>query len=108
MSAELLKRKVTREIGIKERRTITDAIKEYVPESPNKKFYYKNYTDLVYKSVLGMSAKKYQLSMEIPDGKIRDYLTEQQLKKIAQIEDVVKTLLSIGKGYEEIKNILKK
>ena len=45
------------------RRTLKDTIKDCVPETPNKRFMYKNYTDLIYKMLYGMNCKKLKESL---------------------------------------------
>ena len=107
MQKELARRKVTREIAVKARKSLTDIIRDEVPDSTNKRFAYKHYTDLVYKVVLGMNAKKFEVANEIPRGKIRDYLTENQIKKIEDLETLVKGLLKLKTPYANIKEILR-
>ncbi len=49
--------KIIRARSKAERRLFTEILKEVLPESPNKKWAYKQFTDLVYKHVTGYNAK---------------------------------------------------
>ena len=65
---------------------------------------YSTYTDLIYKAVLGKSAK--QLREEFGIGKqdnLRDLLSEEELAKVKSVEMVVSGLVDCGWGYDEIK-----
>lgn len=80
------------------RRSLTDVIKTEIcekTESVNeKKFAYKNYTNLIYKS----------LGLKPPVD--RDSLPEETLEKIAKKENLVSLLIQDGKGYNQIKDII--
>lgn len=68
---------------------------------------YSTYTDLVYKAVLGKSAK--QLRDEYGIGKqdnLRDFLSEEELAKVKSVEMVVSGLVDCGWGYDEIKSFI--
>ena len=92
-----------REKGKATRRTLTDAIKEDYPDSPHKRFMYKNFTDLVYRTVFGKTAK--QLKEEYGDN-IRDKLSDSQLKKLKAVEGLIENYIALGYGYDTIKSIL--
>ena len=80
------------------RRSLTDVIKTEIcekTESVNeKRFAYKNYTNLIYKS----------LGLKSPVD--RDSLPEETLEKIAKKENLVSLLIQDGKGYNQIKDII--
>lgn len=80
------------------RRSLTDVIKTEIcekTESVNeKRFAYKNYTNLIYKS----------LGLKPPVD--RDSLPEETLEKIAKKENLVSLLIQDGKGYNQIKDII--
>jgi prophage antirepressor-like protein len=80
------------------RRSLTDVIKAEIcekAESVNeKRFAYKNYTNLIYKS----------LGLKPPVD--RDSLPEETLEKIAKKENLVSLLIQDGKSYNQIKNII--
>lgn len=88
------------------RKTLTDEIKETVPESPHKKFIYKHYTDLAYKVAFGMNAKQLReiLGLSKTDN-IRDHLSKDGLNKVIAIESVIRGYLKLGKDYDNIKNL---
>ena len=92
-----------REKGKFIRRTLTDAIKEDYPDSPHKRFMYKNFTDLAYRTVFGKTAK--QLKEEYGDN-IRDKLSDSQLKKLKAVEGLIENYIALGYGYDTIKSIL--
>lgn len=98
---------IARELGKEARKTLTDVIKEQLPDTLHKKFMYKNFTDLVYKSMLGVNTKelKDNLGLDKKDN-LRDYLSGEQLERIQDGEEVVKSLLKLGRTYKEIKDIL--
>lgn len=90
-----------------ERRLFTDIIKEILPESPNKKWAYKQYTDLVYKHVTGYNAKQLREMYDKPsDFNVRDLLTPQQLKEVSKYESIIQGLLQLGQDYQGVKAIL--
>lgn len=90
-----------------ERRTLTDIIKELVPESPHKQWVYKHYTDMVYKTVTGYNAKELRALNNLDEkANVRNYLTPEQLKAVIRYEKIIQGLLSLGMSYEEIKAVL--
>ena len=108
MRNELEKRAITRAVAKDARNALTDAI-NLLPDSPHKKFKYKQYTELVYKTAFGINTKELKIKLDIPmNANLRDYLTEVQLKKIQKIENQVASLVELGYEYKDIKEILKK
>ena len=102
-------RVIMREVGKAQRRILTDAIKEYIPESEHKKFAYPNYTNLIYKTLFGMSTKEIRKICGIGTNRnIRDMLNVSELKALSQAERTVDVLLSLGMTYDEIKEQLSK
>ena len=68
---------------------------------------YSTYTDLIYKAVLGKTAK--QLREELGIGKqdnLRDLLSTEELAKVKSVEMVVSGLVDCGWGYNEIKEFI--
>lgn len=91
------------------RRTLTDTIKDCVPETPNKRFMYKNYTDLIYKMLYGMNCKKLKESLGLDKkASLRDYMSEDEIKRVEQIENLISSLIASNYTYTEIKDILSK
>lgn len=98
---------ITREVGKAARRSLTDAIKENVPDSPHKKFAYKNYTDLVYRNALGCSCKKLKEEKGLDrNDNLRDFLDSVESKAVKSMEECVRSLVDLGYDYQEIKDII--
>lgn len=108
MQAQLQKltieREVARQLGKQMRRTMTDAIRDYLPESPTKKWAYSGYTDMVYKVLFGKTAK--QLKAEFHTKSVRDCLSKEDLGKLREAEHIVEVLLQLGRTREEVKQEL--
>lgn len=99
--------KIIRARSKAERRLFTDILKEVLPESPNKKWAYKQYTDLVYKHVTGYSAKQLrELNDKPKDFNVRELLTPQQLREVMKYESIIQGLLQLGQDYHGVKAIL--
>ena len=96
---------VQRAIGKEKRKTFTDALKESGENERMKGFAYSTYTNMIYKLVLGMSAKKYKKMNDI-DGNLRDKLNGRQLNLIKTLEDIAKAQLDLGFEYEEVKEMI--
>lgn len=89
-----------------ERKGMTDAIKE-LPETPHKRFKYKIYTDMIYKAVTSQTAKVLKEMRGYKKGaKPQEYLTTDELKKIANLESRVAVLIEAGLEYDKIKEIV--
>lgn len=99
--------KIIRAKGKAERRLFTDVIKELVPESPNKKWAYKHYTDLIYRHVTGYNSKQLRQQYDKPDDyNVRELLTPQQIREVIKFETIIQGLLNLGQDYEGVKSIL--
>ena len=108
MEGILNRRIALREAGKIARKSLTDTIRDEIPESPHKKFKYKHYTDLVYQFSIGCTSKKFREFHNLDkDANIRDYLSSEQLKKVEKVESMVKSLISFNWDYEQVKNFLK-
>ena len=70
-----------------------------------KGFAYSTYTNMIYKLVLGMSAKQYKEKYNIEDN-LRDHLNEKQLGLIKILEDIAKAQLNLGFEYSEVKEMI--
>lgn len=93
-----------REKGIAVRQALTKAIQQSGENDRMHGHAYSTYTDLIYKVVLGKSAK--QLREEFGIGKqdnLRDLLSAEELAKVKSVEMVVSGLVDCGWGYDEIK-----
>lgn len=93
-----------REKGIAVRQALTKAIQQSGENDRMHGHAYSTYTDLIYRAVLGKSAK--QLREEFGIGKqdnLRDLLSAEELAKVKSVEMVVSGLVDCGWGYDEIK-----
>lgn len=96
-----------REKGIAVRQALTKAIQQSGENDRMHGHAYSTYTDLIYKAVLGKSAK--QLRDEYGIGKqdkLRDLLSAEELAKVKSVEMVVSGLVDCGWGYDEIKTFI--
>ena len=107
MQKELISRKVVRAKAKEARSRMTDAIRDYIAESPNKHWQYKHFTDLVYRKAFGKSAKELRLEMCVRDNdQVRDNLTAIELEILEKAEVFVAGLVMAGYQYAEIKTII--
>lgn len=96
-----------RAVGRSVRLSMTDSIRNYIPETQNKKFKYKHFTDLIYKKVLGKTKKQIDEELGYKVENLRDICTDDQLNKFCEYENEISVLIKYGKDYGEIKKILK-
>lgn len=100
---------VLRQAGIVDRRNMTDSIRDNVEECPNKKFQYRNFTDLVYKHLFGLTAKKLREELGLDKTEeLRDFLDEEQLKAVQRLERNIASMIEQGMTYSEIKSVLER
>ena len=98
---------IERDKGVVIRHILTDTIKMKVTESPNKKFAYPNYTNLIYRTLFGKTAKELETYYGVKSGEsIRDFFTGDDLEKMQSMEMLVCSLINCGWGYSEIKNFI--
>jgi phage regulator Rha-like protein len=86
---------------------LTDAIKELIPESPHKKWAYKQYTDLAYKIVTGRTAA--QLRKErCASAKVVaiDFMNAEEIQQVAKAQSQIAVLLELGMDYEQAKTLI--
>ena len=84
--------------GIKTRRTLTDEVKDWLKENEitnhhKQTYYYSTVSDMCNEAVLGMVAKEIRIQRNIP-GKVRDHLTDAELKSIDFLEQLAMKLMS--------------
>lgn len=101
-----IEREVERQLGKQMRRTLTDAIKDYLPETLSKKWAYGRYTDMVYKVLFGKTAK--QLKAKYHTKSIRDCLSKEDLEKLREAEHITEVLIQLGNTEAQIKEQLNK
>lgn len=104
------KQEITRAVGIETRKSLTDAVQESGEQERMHGHGYSTYTKMVY-SVTGLTEAFKEFRMDYPQTwkkkKFRDYLKEEDSKRIEQAEAFVKPLLEMDKQYKEIQTILK-
>lgn len=99
--------KIIRTRSKAERRLFTDILKEVLPESQQKSWRYKQFTDLVYKHVTGYNAKQLrEMYDKSKDFNVRELLTPQQLREVIRYESIIQGLLHLGQDYQGVKAIL--
>lgn len=107
MQKQLTNLMVARAKGKAIRLEVTDAVRDCIPESPNKKFKYKHFTDLGYKLALDKNAKELRLERGLEKkANVRDCLTLEELKGIENIENEISVLIGLGMDYKTIKEML--
>lgn len=99
---------IQREVGKIDRKRMTTAIKDYIPESKNKRFAYPTYTNMVYNILFGKDAKTIRAEKGlVKDSELtRDNFNENELKSIDECETIITALLTLGFNYQYIKEQL--
>ncbi|MGE6894975.1 Rha family transcriptional regulator [Priestia flexa] len=107
MQKQLTDLLVTRAKGKAKRLEVTNAVRDCIPESPNKKFKYKHFTDLGYKLMLDKNAKELRSERGLDKkANVRDSLTIEELEGIENIENEISVLIGLGMEYKTIKEML--
>lgn len=107
---KLLKEKfIERQKGITVRHIVTDMIKQSGENDRMHGHAYSTYTDVIYKSLFGKSAKQFreQFGLSKKDS-LRDCFTQEELKAIQSKEMLVSSLIDCGWGYDQIKEFIQK
>lgn len=107
MRKELTRRVIARESRKPPRRTMTDAIRDCIPDSPHKSMMYKNYTDLVYRTAFGKTAAQLRKERGAPKGaNLTEYLTAEENTAAAKLEGQISVLIECGMDYQSIKAVI--
>jgi len=99
---------IKREAGKMVRKQFTSSI---VRSGENSRMYghgFSNYTNLAYYIVFGKKASKLYEERNAPDGKLRDYLSEEELNAVREVENTISGLLNVDFEYSQIKQMLHK
>ncbi|MGV6935914.1 hypothetical protein ACWA2B_10405 [Paenibacillus sp. CMM36] len=100
---------VEREIARRERKQLTDAIRDFYIGSMKKGIAYSVLTDMVYKLLFDTNTKGLREMYGIDKNEpLRDYLSTEDLKRVVKAEKTVSALLLLGKGKREIESELLK
>ena len=88
---------------------LTDVIKASGEDERMHGHAYPRYTDMVYRAVLGVTAKQYRIQhgMKKQDS-IRYVLTEEELVELSKVERLASSLLDSGFGYYQVKEIVER
>lgn len=98
---------IERDKGVVIRHILTDTIKMKIVDSPHKRFAYPNYTNLIYRTLFGKTAKELEGELGVkPKENLRDYFTGESLAQVQSMEMLVSSLINCGWGYEQIKNFI--
>lgn len=96
-----------REAGKIDRKRMTTAINNYIPNSPNKRWKYPEYTNLIYSVLFGKDAKKLREERGFTkNDTLRDSFTGEELKNVDEAETIVTALITLGFNKEYIKQQL--
>lgn len=106
MRSELEARKQFRAEGKPIRRAFTDVIKASGENERMHGHAYKVYTDMIYKSVTGKTAKQLKKERNAPGMSAADLLESKELVLYKRKEAAAAALLENGFVFEEIKSIL--
>ena len=107
MEKALIDKMREREKGIAVRQALTKALQQSAENERMHGHAYSTYTDLVYRSVFGKSAK--QLREELGISKkdnLRDFFNPEELQMIQNAEMLVSSLMGYGWGYSDIKDFI--
>ena len=107
MEKALIGKLKEREKGIAVRQALTKAIQQSNENERMHGHAYSTYTDVIYKSLFGKSAKQLRGEYGVSkNDNLRDYFSEEDLKKVQNAEMLVSSLIGYGWGYNEIKNFI--
>lgn len=99
---------IERDKGVVIRHILTDTIKMKITESPNKRFSYPNYTNLIYRNLFGKTAKELESDYGVKAKEnLRDFFTGDDLAKVQSMEMLVSSLINCGWGYQQIKEFIR-
>ncbi len=106
MRTELQRRQIAKLDRKPIREALTDGIKA-LPETPHKLMWYKHYTDLIYRTVIGKTAKQLRKVRDAPPkATVSDYMTADEIKAVTRMENRVAVMLEMGMDYQQVKAAL--
>ncbi len=107
LAEERHRTEIERAKGIAVRQALTKAIQQSGENERMHNHAYSTYTDLVYRSLFGKSAKQFREEFSITKKEnLRDYFSEEELVKIQNAEMLISSLMGYGWGYEDIKEFV--
>lgn len=103
MRTELYKVQMAKASRKPVRVSMTDAIKA-LPDSPHKAMKYGQYTNLAYLLALGKTASQVRRKRGAKKrANASDYMTAEEISLVAEVENKIGVLISIGMNYQEVK-----
>ena len=100
-------RELERAKGIAVRQALTKAIQQSNENDRMHGHAYSTYTDVIYKSLFGKTAKQFRDEFGISKkDNLRDCFSEEDLSKIQNAEMLVSSLIGYGWGYSDIKEFI--
>lgn len=106
MRTELQRRQIAKLDRKPIRESLTDGIKA-LPETPHKSMWYKHFTDLIYRTVTGQTAKQLRKSRNAPPkATASDYMSSDEIEAVTHMENRVAVMLEMGMDYQQIKVML--
>ena len=101
MRKELNQRQINRAIEKPQRKSLTDAIKEW-PQAPN--YIYINMTRLLLKRATGLTAQQIKKQRHVKVA--LDGLTLKEQERYQQLENIAIGLVGLNKTWDEVKGVL--
>lgn len=109
MEKVLIGKMKEREKGIAVRQALTNALQQSQENERMHGHAYSTYTNIVYKAVFGKNAVQLREEYGITkNDNLRDFFSEEELKKIQNVEMLVSGLVGCGWGYDDIKDFILK
>ncbi len=106
MRTELQRRQIAKLDRKPIRESLTDTIKA-LPETPHKSMWYKHYTDLIYRTVTGKTAKQLREARGAPPkATASDYMAADEIEAVAHMENRVAVMLEMHMDYQQVKAAL--
>lgn len=100
-------RELERAKGIAVRQALTKTIQQSNENDRMHGHAYSTYTDVIYKSLFGKTAKQFRDEFGISKkDNLRDCFSEEDLSKIQNAEMLVSSLIGYGWGYNDIKEFI--
>lgn len=98
---------IERDKGVVIRHILTDTIKMKIADGPHKRFAYPNYTNLIYRTLFGKTAKELEEEYGVKQKEnLRDFFTGEALSWVQSMEMLISSLIGCGWGYAEIKEFV--
>lgn len=109
MEAALRGKFVEREKGIAVRQSLTKALQQSTEDERMHGHAYSTYTNCIYKVLFGKSAAQLRSEFNAKKNEaLRDYFSQEELSAVQSMECLVSGLVSVGWGYDAIKDFIAK